>query len=109
MYLVTKSIKSYVEGAYDSSNPPLTGVVALDPTATQPIFRVGFNRKENHYVANLINNSFVRPGEIIGGIKMSGVKGYIMTVKLSIDASTDSGGTKQLFSVSSNYVLSSMP
>ena len=105
----TKSIKSYVEGAYDSSNPPLTGVVALDPTATQPIFRVGFNRKENHYVANLINNSFVRPGEIIGGIKMSGVKGYIMTVKLSIDASTDSGGTKQLFSVSSNYVLSSMP
>ena len=99
----TSFIRSYVEGQYDSANPPNYGTAAT----VQPIFRAGFDRKENHYVANLINNSTARPGEIIFGNQVSGVKGYLMTVKMSIDNDTDTGGAKQLFSVSSNYVLSS--
>lgn len=98
----TSTVKSYVEGQYDSAGNVYP--VAL----TEPIFRAGFDRKENHYVANLVNASVARPGEVIFGSSVSGVKGYLMTVKMSIDASTDVGGAKQLFSVSSNYVLSSM-
>tara|TARA_R110002012_G_scaffold187170_1_gene354043 strand:- start:1312 stop:3063 length:1752 start_codon:yes stop_codon:yes gene_type:complete len=67
----------------------------------------GFDRKENRYVANIINNSQVRPGEIIFGAGVSGIKGYFTTVKFKIDDTTDVGGAKELFSVSSNYVMSS--
>jgi hypothetical protein len=41
------SILSYVQGAYDSANPPNTGASASVP----PIYRAGFNRKENKYYA----------------------------------------------------------
>jgi hypothetical protein len=43
---VVNPVKSYVEGAYDSANPPLTGAAALTATATQPVFHAGFNRKK---------------------------------------------------------------
>lgn len=98
----TSSVKSYVEGQYDNAGNVYPAAL------TEPIFRAGFDRKENHYVANLINASAARPGEVIFGSNVSGVKGYLMTVKMSIDGSTDVGGAKQLFSVSSNYVLSSI-
>jgi len=71
------------------------------------IYRVGFNRKENRYVANLINSSTERPGEVIFGSSISGVKGYFATVKLSTDVTTDIGGPKELFAVGTNYVISS--
>jgi hypothetical protein len=38
---------------------------------------------------------------------MSGVKGYFVTVKMSTDGTTDVGGSKELFAVSSNFVMSS--
>ena len=98
----TSTVKSYVEGQYDSAGNVYPAAL------TEPIFRAGFDRKENHYVANLVNASTARPGEVIFGSNVSGVKGYLMTVKMSIDTNTDPGGAKQLFSVSSNYVLSSM-
>ncbi len=98
----TSSVKSYVEGQYDNAGNVYPAAL------TEPIFRAGFDRKENNYVANLINASAARPGEVIFGSGVSGVKGYLMTVKMSIDGSTDVGGAKQLFSVSSNYVLSSI-
>lgn len=100
----TKGVKSYIEGQYDSAVPSNEGLAAI----IQPIQRVGFSRKENHYVANLINNSETRPGQVIGGIKMSGVKGYLMVVKMKVDTSTQVGGPKELFSASSGYVVSSM-
>ena len=65
-------------------------------------------RKENRYVANLINaNPNKRPGEVIFGDSMSGIKGYFATVKISTDQSTDTGGPKELFAVGSNFVVSS--
>ena len=67
----------------------------------------GFSRKENRYVANLVSSSPVRPGEIIFGNQMSGIKGYIANVKFSTDGSTDVGGIKELFAVSSRFVPSS--
>lgn len=88
----TNSVKSYEEGKYNTN-----GV----------IYRAGFNRKENKYVANLISSSVARPGEVIFGSQVSGIKGYIATVKLSTDGTTDTGGMKELFSVSSNFVVSS--
>jgi hypothetical protein len=89
---VTNSVKSYDEGLYTENGIPL---------------RAGFNRKENRYVANLVSNSTVRAGEVIFGNAMSGIKGYFATVKISTDNTTQLGGPKELFSVSSNYVLSS--
>lgn len=90
---IAKSIKSYEEGVYTDWD----GVNK----------HVGFNRKENRYVANIVNASTVRPGEIIFGKSVSGIKGYFATVKFKIDATTDVGGVKELYLASTNYVMSS--
>ena len=47
--------------------------------------RAGFNRKENKYHADLINNTNARADEIIFGNSMSGIKGFYCTVKVSTD------------------------
>jgi len=99
----TNQIYSYYEGQYDSANPPNTGGAAT----VQPIFRVGFNRKENRYVANFINNSDPAPGEVIFGDKMSGIKGYYNIVTLSTDSTTAPGKMKELYQVGLSYNISS--
>ena len=76
-------------------------------TITGQTKRAGFDRKENLYVANLINNSIARPDEIIFGSSISGIKGYFATVKISTDTYTDVGGLKELWSVGSKFVRSS--
>jgi hypothetical protein len=91
----------------DDSNPILSYNEGVYTDWDGVVKHGGFDRKENRYVANIVNNSVVRPEEIIFGNAMSGVKGYFTTVKLKIDGSTDLGGAKELYSVSSNYVMSS--
>tara|TARA_R110001606_G_scaffold394349_1_gene565175 strand:+ start:5502 stop:7403 length:1902 start_codon:yes stop_codon:yes gene_type:complete len=68
-------------------------------------YRAGFLRKENKYVANLLNDSTPGSGEVIFGNLISGVKGFYSTVKLSTDGSTDLGGEKTLFSAESVYTM----
>jgi hypothetical protein len=46
------------------------------------------------------------PGQVLPGASMSGIKGYFATVKISTDSTTDVGGLKTLFAVSSNFVKS---
>jgi len=87
-----KLVRSYEEGLYNEGGVP---------------YRAGFNRKENKYFANLINNSVARPNEVFFGDATTGVKGYLATVKVSTDATTDPGGTKELFAVSTEFVVSS--
>ena len=99
----TNSVLSYTEGAYDSAVPPNTGTSAT----VQPIFRVGFERKENKYCANIVNNTPVSEGEIIFGNQVSGIKGYYAVVKMSTDTVTEPGRYKELFMVGSNYTYSS--
>ena len=79
-----QNVQSYVDGAY------LDGGVQ---------YYAGFNRKENKYYANLVNNSTATPGEVVFGASMSGIKGRFATVKFSIDNSTDVGSQKELWSV----------
>jgi len=67
--------------------------------------RIGFSRKENYYVSNIVNNSTPRAGEVIFGDSMSGLKGYYTTATFSTDDVTDVGGEKQLFLVSSDFVM----
>ena len=91
---VVNVVPSYEEGIYIDSG----GVK----------HRAGFHKKENKYYANLVkpSNSIPEPGQIINrGI--TGIKGYFATVQLSTDDVTDSGGMKELFSVASEYVVSS--
>ena len=95
------AVKSYEDGAYIEA-----GVT----------YRVGFNIKENKYMANLVNRGvqvngsniiqFGMPGQVVSNISMSGIKGFYATVKLSTDNTTDLGGFKNLFAVSSNFVKS---
>ena len=85
-------IKSYDEGAYTERG--------INKHA-------GFDRKENRYVASIVNDSVARPEEVIFGSSMSGIKGYFTTVKFKVDSSTDVGGPKELFLAGSNYVMSS--
>ena len=86
------SVSSYQEGEYFIDGYPA---------------RAGFDRKENLYVANLVNRSTVRPGEVIYGNQMSGVKGYFVTAKIATDKTTNPGGLKELWTVGSKYVVSS--
>ena len=69
-------------------------------------YRAGFNKKENKYMCNIINNSTARPDEVIFGDQISGIKGYYVTVTMQNDDTTDAGGLKRLFAVSSEHVLS---
>ena len=87
-----KPIKSYDEGLYTENGIP---------------YRVGFTVKENKYFANLVNNTEARPGEVVFGNATTGIKGYLATVKVSTDATTDPGGSKELFAVSTEFVVSS--
>ena len=99
----TKAIYSFLEGTYEVNTPANTGINAISP----PFAYAGFTRKENRYVSNIVNNSVARSGEVIFGDQMSGIKGYFATVKVSTDTVTEPGGMKELFAVSSNYVMSS--
>ena len=76
---------------------------AITPTSER--YYSGFNRKENKYVANLLNNSLPSPGEVIFGSQLSGIKGFYAEVKMSTDTKTDPGGLKTLFSVEGVYQM----
>jgi len=93
-------VYSYVQGRYDSANPPNTGLAAT----TRPFYQAGFDRKENKYVANLINTSTSSQGEIHFGGQISGIKAFYATVTIATDAVTNPGGEKELFSVGSDYI-----
>jgi len=71
------------------------------------LLRAGFDRKENKYVANIINNSTVAEGEVRSGNVVSGIKGYYIDVQFSTDLTTDPGGFKELYSIGLNYSVSS--
>ena len=88
----TNNVKSYDEGLYTENGIP---------------YRAGFVEKENKYYANLVNNSTATSGEVVFGDSMTGVKGYFATVKMSTDLTTNTGGTKEMFAVSSEFVISS--
>ena len=98
-------IYSLQQGAYTDPN-------------TQTIKHSGFYLKENKYVTNLINSTPIQPEEIFFGNDMSGLKGYFVTVKLSTDDTlelsngdtlegTDVGGMKELYAVTTKWVVSS--
>ena len=70
-----------------------------------PRLHAGFNKKENKYVANIINNTSLSPAETRGGRDITGIKGFFTTVTVSTDEVTDFGGAKQLFSVGSKYTM----
>ena len=69
--------------------------------------RVGFDRKENLYVANIINQSSATEGEVIQGSLLTGIKGYLANVQMSVDTSTNVGGAKEIWSVGTTFVQSS--
>ena len=94
-------VYSYNQGSYDNYGNEYPA--RLIP----PINHAGFTRKENKYMANLINNSPAAAGEVVWGASMTGIKGHYATVTMSTDNVTDVGGMKELFAVSSDYIESS--
>jgi hypothetical protein len=82
-------IYSYDEGAYVENNIQ---------------YRVGFDRKQNRYVAAIKNNSTdMLAGQVLIGPQTTGVKAYYNSVTMQIDNTTDPGGLKELFAVGSTY------
>ncbi len=77
-----------------------------DPALSR--YHAGFNRKEGKYMTNVINITPPRAGEVSTayGITRTGVKGYFSIVELKTDSTTNYGGLKELFAVSSEYVES---
>ena len=98
---VRPSVWSYLQGSYDDAGNVYPAAL------TSPVRRAGFDRKENKYFSNLVNQSIASQGEVLWGNSMSGIKGYFATVTVSTDSVTDPGGLKELFAVSSNYAESS--
>ena len=94
-------IPSYIAGAYDTNGNTYPTLL------TPPIYRYGFERKENKYYANLVNNSTPFSGEVIYGSQVSGIKGRFATVTLSTDNITNVNGLKEIWSVGTQYVMSS--
>ena len=68
-----------------------------------PKYYCGFTIKENKYVANLINTSSANEKEVIFGQSVSGIKGFYSDVTIATDTTTDPGGEKQLFNVTTTY------
>jgi hypothetical protein len=99
----------YVNNGWVSYDDTTAQVPSYSQTYTDDgiVYRLGFDRKENKYFANLVNNSTARDGEVVWGAEMSGIKGFFATVTFSTDAITDVGGAKELWSVGSKYVVSS--
>ena len=99
----------YVNNGWVSYDDTTAQVPSYSQTYTDDgiVYRLGFDRKENKYFANLVNNSPARDGEVVWGAEMSGIKGFFATVTFSTDAITDVGGSKELWSVGSKYVVSS--
>ena len=103
------TVPSYYEGeyAYDANNNVVLRINYLlffgtdDPPV--PRFHVGFDRKENCYTANVVNNSSANSGEVLFGNVISGIKGYYTEATYSTDTTTDPGGIKTLFSVGSKF------
>ena len=111
---ITTFVDSYYEGEYVINPADGQAVDRLDyqsvfgtPNPGLPREFAGFDRKENKYFANLINNTPASEAEVVFGDSMTGIKGYYCTVTIRTDLSTDMGGVKELFAVSSNYVESS--
>ena len=63
-----------------------------------------FIKKENKYFANILNAQPAKPGEIVFGDQISGLKGFVATVTFSTPANTID---RELFAVSTEYVQSS--
>jgi len=88
------TIRSFNEGLY------------VDPNSGYPQ-RVGFDRKENLYVAKIQNQSSIGFQEVLPGSSLTGVKGYLMNVQLNVDSSTNVGGPKEIWSIGTTFVQSS--
>ena len=104
-----KPINSYAEGAYIVNGeqvvtPSDSGWYGLY-TSGSTVYRSGFDRKENKYVSSIKNNSAARPGEISWGQNVSGIKGFIATVKIATD-NTSLSSKKELYAVSTNVSMS---
>tara|TARA_R110000824_G_scaffold233778_2_gene422134 strand:+ start:3021 stop:4487 length:1467 start_codon:yes stop_codon:yes gene_type:complete len=68
-------------------------------------YRAGFNRKQNKYYAVIPNNTQTEmAGEVIFGNQTMGIKGYYATVTMTTDLTTNNGGLKSLFAVSSEFI-----
>jgi len=90
---IGSKIYSYDEGVYTSfSGYPM---------------RAGFNRKENLYTANIVNQSGFNQEEVLQGSQLSGIKGYLAKVKFSVDSSTNVGGSKEIWAVGTTFAQSS--
>jgi hypothetical protein len=70
------------------------------------LFTNNFKRKENKYFGTIINNTPPTYGEVIYGNSMNGIKGFFSTVKM-VFVNPETPQAAELYSVSSNYVMSS--
>ena len=66
--------------------------------------RAGFNKKNNYYMSNLINNSSQSAGEVRFGNVITGIKGYFGRVKITTDQTTDINGSKEIWSVGTKFI-----
>ena len=100
---VSMPVLSYIEGSYDSAGNTGTSATAANP----PVLHAGFDRKENKYIANLVNNSKANPGEVSFGENITGIKGFYLDITFSTDTLTAPGQMKELYAVSLSYNISS--
>lgn len=85
-----------------SSVDTAADIAAFD-LANDDLILSGFKKQDNKYFSHLLNNTSAKANEVVFGENISGIKGFFSTIKIN----TDSSSLKELFSVSTNYNISS--
>ena len=77
--------------------------IAAYNAANSDLIISGFKLYDGKFFSNLMNNSTAKPGEVVFGGDVSGIKGYFAKLRIKTSATT----YEELFSVSTNYNVNS--
>tara|TARA_R110000744_G_scaffold320582_1_gene426729 strand:+ start:4693 stop:6270 length:1578 start_codon:yes stop_codon:yes gene_type:complete len=89
----------------DSAFPISQATFSTSLTQMQDALLINnFKLKEDKYYADLVNATPSQRGEVVFGRSSSGVKGFFGEVTMTVD---NSSGKKELFAVSTGFVISS--
>ena len=86
-----------------SSDTDTAADVAAYALANDDLILSGFKKQDSKYFSHLINNTTAAANEVVFGGDIAGIKGFFSTLKLK----TSDAALKELFSVSTNYNISS--
>jgi hypothetical protein len=87
-------VSEHDTGIQDTAAP-----IAAYYLGNEDLISSSFKLQDGKFFCNILNNSIEKPGEVVFGGDVSGIKGYFAKMKIK----TSDTGYQELFSVSTNY------